>query len=206
MFISSSSSPPQNRVLHPKGAKPLQGPMKFWSCSQTSFLGRDHGCEKNSPPATLPARGRFIEQDLNRSAKHFGVTLLPVTTFHSSADQLYGNLLIAPFSCRWWNRLISQFYRSRLLQVPANFLSEVAKTSIACQRLLCAAQNSESSLSASQVTALVDSLFEGMHSDAQHRDAANTLKIDADFLLCRAKIAGFDSATSVRIYSRALNR
>jgi hypothetical protein len=83
-------------------------------------------------------------------------------------------------------------------QVPTNFLTEVSKTSIVCQRLICAAQNPEVGLNASQLAALVDSLFEGMHSDAQHRDADNNLKIDAAFLLCRAKMAGLDSATSVR--------
>ena len=40
---------------------------------------------KNRPPGTLPARGRFIEQDLNRSAKHFGVEIQPVRILNDFA-------------------------------------------------------------------------------------------------------------------------
>ena len=95
----------------------------------------------------------------------------------------------------------ASFLEVPLLPVPRNFFSEVARSCISVQRLVCAAQL-EPGLGADDLADIVDVLTNKVHCDAGCRSAANELKIDESFLANALKctaVGAEDAALAQRL-------
>lgn len=85
-----------------------------------------------------------------------------------------------------------------LLPMPSNFFTEVARSGIACQRLICAAQLASATNPAvtnQGVEILVDSLTTAFHLDPAVRTLSNELKIDQAFITGILLKQGLDKDT-----------
>ena len=89
----------------------------------------------------------------------------------------------------------TDFFNVPLLPVPSNFFSEVARSSIACQRLICAAQLR--SKDQKSVEDLVESLTSGMHLNPTCRTDGNNLTLDEAFVTSALAGAGLSAAEAV---------